>query len=172
MGSDKQGLIISTVVMAVLAAGLFSLAYARGQGVCLQGTRRGLTMMVQVLPLLVMAFLVIGLFSVVVPRDFLVRWVGDSTGLRGVLIGTLCGGVFPGGPLIHTIAAAGFLKAGAGIGAIVAFLTAGLLWGIPLLPLEIGIIGWRVTAIHLASTFFFPPVAGMIAHLLFGGAAK
>lgn len=172
MASDKSGLIVSTVVMAVIAVSLFSLAYAKGQGACLEGTRRGLSMMVHVLPLLVMAFLVIGLFSVVVPKDYLARWVGDSTGLRGVLIGSLCGGVFPGGPLIHTIAAAGFLKAGAGIGAIVAFLVAGVLWGLPLLPLEIGIIGWKVIVVRLASTFFFPPLAGMIAHFLFGGPGK
>jgi len=34
----------------------------------------------------------------------------------------------------------------------------------------VGILGWRLTFIRLASTFFFPPIAGFIAQALFGGA--
>jgi hypothetical protein len=31
-------------------------------------------------------------------------------------------------------------------------------------------MGWKFTLIRLASTFFFPPIAGLIAHLLYAGA--
>ena len=34
--------------------------------------------------------------------------------------------------------------------------------------LDVGILGWRFTAIRLACTFFFPPIAGWIAQGLFG----
>jgi hypothetical protein len=33
--------------------------------------------------------------------------------------------------------------------------------------MEVGLLGWRFTAIRLAVTFFFPPVAGLLAQRLF-----
>jgi hypothetical protein len=51
----------------------------------------------------------------------------------------------------------------------VAFMTGWSLLAVSRLPMEIGIIGWKFTLIRLASTFFFPPIAGMIANRLFSG---
>jgi hypothetical protein len=45
------------------------------------------------------------------------------------------------------------------------------LWGISRLPMEVGILAWRITLIRVASTFFFPPIAGLLARWVFGGAA-
>jgi len=38
------------------------------------------------------------------------------------------------------------------------------------LPMEVGILGWKVTLIRVVCTFFFPPIAGLIAHIFFAGA--
>jgi hypothetical protein len=38
-----------------------------------------------------------------------------------------------------------------------------------LLALVLLYLGWRFTLIRPASTFFFPPIAGLIAQALFGG---
>jgi hypothetical protein len=32
--------------------------------------------------------------------------------------------------------------------------------------MEVGILGWQFTLIRVASTFFFPPIAGFIAQSL------
>jgi uncharacterized membrane protein YraQ (UPF0718 family) len=64
--------------------------------------------------------------------------------------------------------AAGLVRAGAGMGTIVAFLTGWSLWAVGRLPMEIGILGWRVTVARLACTFVFPPLAGLLAQALFG----
>jgi len=65
----------------------------------------------------------------------------------------------------------GLLRSGAGIGTMVAFLTGWSLWAVSRLPMEVGILGWKLTLIRLASTFFFPPIAGWIAQTLFGNTA-
>jgi hypothetical protein len=49
----------------------------------------------------------------------------------------------------------------------VAFLTAWSLWAVSRLPMEVGILGWKFTAIRLATTFFFPPAAGLLAQRFF-----
>lgn len=50
----------------------------------------------------------------------------------------------------------------------VAFLTGWSLWAVARIPMEIGILGWRLTLARVASTFIFPPIAGLIANAFFG----
>ena len=51
---------------------------------------------------------------------------------------------------------------------IVAYLTAWSLCAVARLPMQVGIVGWKPTLIYLASTFSFPPIAGLIAQAVFG----
>ena len=73
----------------------------------------------------------------------------------------------PGGPFVSLPLAAGFLRVGAGVGTMVAFITGWSLLAFSRLPLEIGVLGWKFTLIRLACTFFFAPIAGLIADKLF-----
>jgi uncharacterized membrane protein YraQ (UPF0718 family) len=165
----KTGMVIPTVVMGGLALALLVLGVARGEGEHLQGLRSGLGMILQILPLLLCAFIVAGMVQVLLPRDLIAKWVGAESGFRGILIGTVAGGLSPGGPYVSLPIVAGLLRAGAGTGTMVAFLTGWSLWAVARLPMEVGILGWKFTFIRLATTFFFPPVAGWLAHLFFGG---
>jgi hypothetical protein len=54
------------------------------------------------------------------------------------------------------------------MGTMVAFLTGWSLWAVGRLPMEVGILGWKFALVRLASTFFFPPIAGWIAQTFFG----
>ena len=83
------------------------------------------------------------------------------------MIGTGIGALTPGGPFVSMPIAAGFLRAGASIGTMVALMTAWLLIGVHRFPLEIGIMGWKFWLIRVACTFFFPPIAGLIANRFF-----
>ena len=104
-------------------------------------------------------------------KELLAKWVGTESGMRGILLGSVAGGFCPGGPFVNFPVAAGLLKSGAGIGTVVAFITGWSLWAVARLPMEVGLLGWRLTLIRLACTFFFPPIAGLIAHVLFSGKA-
>lgn len=123
-------------------------------------------MTIQTLPLLIFAFGVAGMAQALLPKALLSRWVGTESGLRGKLIGTVAGGLTPGGPYVSLPVAAGLLRAGASVGTMVAFLTGWALWGVSSLPMHVGIMGWRFTLVRIASTFFFPPIAGWLAELL------
>lgn len=165
----NRDMLIPTIVMGALALILFLLAYHRGEGQHIAGVKSGLRITLQVLPLLIFAFIAAGMVQVLIPRETISRWIGAESGMRGILIGTVVGGLTPGGPYVSLPIAAGFLKAGAGVGTMVAFLTGWSLWAVSRLPMEVGILGWRFTLIRLATTFFFPPIAGLIAQVLFKG---
>jgi uncharacterized membrane protein YraQ (UPF0718 family) len=155
--------------MGVLAVGLLTIGYTRGGGEHLLGMQSAGRMLIQILPLLVFAFIVAGMIQTLLPRELIARWVGAESGFRGILLGTVAGGLAPGGPYVSLPIAAGLVKSGASAGTMVAFLTGWSLWAVGRIPMEVGILGVRLTLIRLACTFFFPPIAGLIAEALFRG---
>ena len=158
-------MLIPTVIMGVLAIVLVFIAYQKG--VHIPGLKVSGTMLWQIIPLLVLAFVVAGMVQVLVPKELISNWVGAESGFKGIIIGTVLGSLAPGGPFVSMPIAAGLLRAGAGVGTMVAFLTGWSLLAFSRMPLEVGIMGWKFTAIRLACTFFFPPIAGWIANIFF-----
>ncbi len=163
-------MLIPTIIMGALAAIFLVIGYYKGQGQHLTGIKSAMNMTVQILPLLIFALIVAGMVQVLLPQELISKWIGAESGIRGILIGTVAGALAPGGPYVSLPVAAGLLRSGAGVGTMVAFLTGWSLWAVSRLPMEVGILGWKFTLIRLASTFFFPPIAGLIAHLFFAGA--
>jgi uncharacterized membrane protein YraQ (UPF0718 family) len=164
-----SNMVIPTVVMAIIAVILVIIGYSKGEGQHVTGLKSALKMTTDILPLLVFAFIVAGMIKVLLPQELMSRWVGEESGFRGILIGTVAGGLMPGGPYVSLPLAAGLLRAGAGLGTMVAFLTAWSLWAVARMPMELGIMGWRFTLVRFACTFFFPPIAGFLAQTFFSG---
>ena len=164
-------MLIPTIVMGVLAVILIFIGYQKGGGEHILGLKSAGDMVIQIIPLLIFAFIIAGMVQVLVPYELISKWIGAESGFRGLMIGTVVGGFAPGGPMISLPVAAGLLRAGASIGTMIAFLTAWSLWAVTRLPLEVGIMGWKFTLIRLACTFFFPPIAGLIANRFFSQAS-
>jgi len=162
-------MLIPTIIMGVIAVALLVLAYQKGGGEHILGLKMAGNLLLQVVPILIFAFIVAGMIQVLIPSEMLSRWIGAGSGFRGLLIGTVIGGLAPGGPYVNLPIVAALLRTGASIGTMVAFLTGWSLWAIARLPLEFGLLGWKFTLIRLACTFFFPPIAGFMANKLFSG---
>ncbi len=158
-------MLIPTIILGILAVILVFLSYQKG--VHIQGLKASGNMLLQIIPLLVFAFLIAGMIQFLIPREIISRWVGAESGFRGILIGTAMGSIAPGGPFVSMPLAAGMLRMGANIGTMVAFLTAWSLLAFTRMPMELGIMGWKFTLIRMACTFFFPPIAGLIANAFF-----
>ncbi len=164
----KSGILIPTIIMGVIALILLLIGYSKGQGQHIGAMKNSITMIVNILPILVFAFIVAGMVQSLVPQQLLSKWIGSGSGMRGILIGTVTGALIPGGPYVCMPIVAGMLSTGAGVGTMVAFVAGRALWNISSLPLEVGILGWKFTCIRFASTFIFPPIAGLIAQTFFG----
>ena len=160
-------MLIPTIIMVVLAVALTVIAYQKGGGEHILGLKSAGNLLLQIAPLLIFAFIVAGMIQFLVPTEMISKWIGSESGFRGIMIGTVVGGFMPGGPYVSLPMAAGLLRVGAGMGTMVALLTSWSLWAITRLPMEVGIMGWKFTLIRLACTFFFPPIAGLIANRLF-----
>jgi len=162
-------MLIPTIIMGVIAIALLYIGHQRGGGEHFVGLKSAGNLLLQITPLLILAFIVAGMVQVLVPHEIISRWVGMESGFRGILIGSAIGGILPGGPFVSMPIVAGLLRTGASIGTMVALLTAWSLLAFTRLPMEVGLLGWKFTFIRLACVFFFPPIAGFIANRFFSG---
>lgn len=137
------------------------------QGV-LSGLTRGGETLFGVIPLLLAAFVIAGLTQVLTSPEVIEHWLGRASGWRGILLGCVGGALIPGGPYVYYPIAAALLKSGAGLGAMMAFVTAKNMWSITRLPLEVALIGPRLTLIRYLLTLAVPPALGLLADLIFG----
>jgi uncharacterized membrane protein YraQ (UPF0718 family) len=161
-------MLVPTMVMAVIAMVLLYMGYKRGGGAHIEGLKITWDLLIEITPLLIFSFVIAGMIQVLVPDDIISKWVGEESGFRGILIGTAIGSITPSGPFVSMPIAAGFMRSGASIGTVVAFMTAWSLLGIARMPIEVGIMGWQFTLIRLASgVFVFPIVAGLLANFFF-----
>jgi uncharacterized membrane protein YraQ (UPF0718 family) len=161
-GSNQM--LFPTLIMGLIAVLLIVIGASRGQNEHVEGLSKGFHMTITILPMLIFAFIAAGMIQVLVPHEILTRWIGKESGIKGIFIGTVVGALTPGGPYVSLPIAAGLLRSGAGVGVMVAFLTGWSLWAVQRLPMDIGIMGWKFAVIRFFSTFFFPPIAGIIAH--------
>lgn len=156
----------SALVLAAIAAALLIYALIRGENLALDGIRLAGTTIWNNLLLLIAGFLIAGLMQVLIPKELIVRLLGDSAGIKAILIGCIAGGLVPGAPYAVFPIVAGFYKAGAGVGAMIGFVTAWSLWSVSRLPVEMALINPKVALLRYAITFIVPPAAGLLAHVL------
>ena len=160
-----------TIVLLVAGVALGGVAYVEGGWArVLAGLGGTAHLVVDVAVLIVAAFVLAGLIQVLVSKAMVTRWLGEESGWRGFLIGGAAGALIPGGPYVYYPIAVAFLRSGANIGTIVTFVVAKNLWTLSRLPIEVALLGVHVTWVRFVITLAFPPLAGLLAQVLFRGA--
>lgn len=156
----------ATYVLVVVALILLIIALIHGKELAIEGLKLAGSTLWNNLAILLAGFVIAGLMQVLLPKELIVEWLGNAAGFKAVLIGCLAGGIIPGSPYAVFPIVAGFYKAGAGLGAMVGFVTAWSLWSISRLPVEIALISPKIALIRYGITFLVPPAAGLVAHAL------
>lgn len=157
---------LSTWILIFLTLGLLIFAFFRDRNLPIKAFQLAGTTLWNNLILLLIGFLLAGLVQVLLPKELIVKWLGEKAGFKAVIIGCIAGGLIPGSPYAAFPIAAGFYNAGAGLGAMVGFITAWSLWSVSRFPVEISLIDPKVALIRYGITFIFPPLAGIIGHLV------
>lgn len=156
-----------SVSMWILAVIIGAFAYTRPGKLHVQGAKIARENIVVMVPRIVMAILVSGFFSIIVPTELVATWLGKDSGMKGILIGFVAGGLTPGGPIICFPIIAIMFKAGAGIGPLIAFLTSWSVFALHrLFAFEIPLMGSRFAMVRMLSSAILPFIAGISALLL------
>lgn len=119
------------------------------------------------LPRVLAGLLGAGFLAALLPAQLVDRWFGAEAGLTGILLATLFGAVTPGGPFVAFAIGASAIKAGAGAGALVAYVSA---WSVVCLlrtiSYEVPLMGIAFTRTRLLATLPAPVALGVAAHLV------
>ncbi|MFC2073093.1 permease, partial [Chloroflexota bacterium] len=90
------------------------------------------------------------------------KWLGHTSGLKGILIGSYIGVILPGGPFIRMPIVASIYRAGAGAGPIIAMLIGRQMLGIhELIVWEIPFLGVGIPVARYIVSLLIPPFAGL-----------
>lgn len=157
---------LTTQILVAIAIILLIYLLIKDSSLAIAGVKNAGMTLWKNLVILLVGFLLAGLIQVIIPKEIIAKWLGNQAGFRAVLIGCVAGGLIPGSPYAAFPIAAGFYNAGAGLGAMVGYITAWSLWSVTRLPVEIAIIDPKLALIRYGITFIFPPIAGFAAHLL------
>ncbi len=125
------------------------------------------TFFLEMLYILPAVMVLMGLFSVWVSKDVVVKYLGSGSGLRGLLLSMLLGAL-PTGPLYVAFPMGAMLiRKGARIANVMAFLSAWACIKIPQEMVELQFMGWQFTATRLLLTVILVGVMCLLAERVY-----
>lgn len=155
---------ITAVVVNGLAAAALIFAFAKSREKSLKALAAAGKMFISLLPMLIIIILLIGLLFVMVPQETLERFLGEQSGIFGVLSAALVGSILHIPALLSFPLAASLLEKGASVTVVAAFLTTLTMIGMVTLPLEIKELGKKFALMRNGLSF----IAAIIIAFLLG----
>ena len=127
-----------------------------------------LYLFLKILPIIGGGILLVGSMHLLLPSKYIGKWLGKDSGIKGIIIATIVGGITPGGPMVSFPLLISLRSKGADIGSLVSYITAWttisftrtIAWEIPLMGIEF-------TIIRLISSLALPIIAGILFRKIF-----
>ncbi len=147
------------MAIVIVAAAIMLLVFPYKSGPVLNISKNYLLELAIVLPAVMV---IIGLFSVWVSKDTVVKYIGSSSGAKGIFFSIVLG-MLPTGPIyIAFPMAVALLKKGAKISNIIIFISAWACIKLPQELMEIQFLGIEFTLLRLILTIIFVILMGII----------
>ena len=158
---QKKSLIRDYIIMGVVivAALVTLLIFPDKSGPVLSVSKSYFLELIMILPAVM---IIIGLFSVWIPKEMVVKYMGKTSGAKGIFL-SIALGMLPTGPLyIAFPMAIALLKKGAKISNIIIFISAWACIKLPQELIEIQFLGIEFTLLRLTLTIIFVIIMGII----------
>ena len=153
----QKDLIFLIVILAI--AIILTLVFPNKRGTVITASRKFFYEMILILPAVM---ILMGLFNVYVPKEIVVKYIGETAGIKAIFIGLLVGSL-PTGPLyIAFPMASALIKKGAKISCIIAFLSAWACIKIPQEMIELQFLGLKFMLLRLTLTIVFVITMGLL----------
>lgn len=128
----------------------------------------GLQTFIGVGAILFTVFVFMGMFSVWVSEDQVARYLGRESGVKGLIYGAALGTIYHGPqvsvfPFLRTM-----LDKGARLSVVVAVVSAYAI-KLPMMPLEIALLGLKFTVVHNLLLLITAPILGIVMEKLLRG---
>lgn len=152
------------VFLAAVALLAFGVCLRRGLPTARKAVADTGRSLLGMLPIFAVALPMAALLAELIPADAAVTWIGPDSGMPGILLASLAGGLMPGGPFVTFPLVLAFAKAGAGVPQMAALITGWSIFAVHrILTWEYPVLGWRFVALRLIAAFPLPVAAGLLA---------
>jgi len=152
----------TTIVINLIALAAILTAFAKDKEKAVLSLKMAGKSFVRIIPNVLVIIVFIGLLLGFVPPEQISRFVGEQSGIGGVLLISVIGAIVHIPSLISFPLAASLLKSGASITAIAAFITTLTMVGTVTLPLEIRELGKEIALLRNGMSFVFAIVIASI----------
>lgn len=154
---------MAAILIFGVGALILSIVAWRRSPTLLRGAyRNAMLRFFEILPRIGFALLTAGFLSQIVPAEFIGGLIGYESGLRGILLATLVGGLTPAGPIVSFPVVLVLLASGGGFPQVVAYLTA---WSVfafhRVIIYELPLMGVRFVGLRLAASAALPVLCGL-----------
>lgn len=156
----------STIGFIFAAIILFIFIFIKNPGLAIFSTKNGFTIFLKYSLIIISSMLIATYIQALIPKEIIMKFLGKESGIKGIFIGTIIGGLTPGSPYGALTLFSGIMKIGASLPVIVSMVSAWGLWSIGRIPFQIAVMGFRFTLIQVISSLFLPIISGYIALIL------
>lgn len=134
-----------TIIVGILLIIIFMINREIGK-IAIQGTVENVWELIKLVP---PVFVILGLMDVWLPKDKMIKYMGDDAGVKGILLAFIIGS-FAAGPLYAAFpVAAMLLRKGVAFENIMIFIGAWACTKIPMMLIEVSSLGLRFTILRL-----------------------
>jgi uncharacterized membrane protein YraQ (UPF0718 family) len=153
------------LILSIITFGCIGLSVLFDFRKTIKGIKKGLTMFLNLLPLLLLMLALISVVLFLIPNETLIHYMGKGSGIEGWTIAALLGSValipgFIAYPLCSIL-----IKSGVAYTTIAVFITTLTMVGIVTLPLEAKFFGWKTSIIRNTLSFIAALLIGFIMML-------
>jgi uncharacterized membrane protein YraQ (UPF0718 family) len=152
----------TAIVINLIALAGILIAFVKDRKKTVQSLKIAGKSFIRITPTVLTIIVFIGLLLGFVPPEQISRFVGEQSGISGVLLVSIAGAVMHVPSLISFPLAASLLKSGASITAVAAFITTLTMVGTITLPLEIRELGRKIALLRNGMSFVFAIVIALI----------
>lgn len=155
------------VFALILAAGVAWCWEFRGEETVRETFARNASLVLDVLPALLGGLVIAGYAQVLIPRDFVTRHLGKSSGFVGLVIASVMGAITPGGPFASFGLVVALHRSGVEIGLLVAYVTAWSVLGLHRIIIwEFPLLGADFALTRIAVSLPLPFIAAVLARAI------
>ena len=152
----------TAIIINIIAIAGFLMAFAKDKDKSMRSLKIAARSFIKILPMVFVIIIIIGIFLGFVPPDQISRFVGEQSGMTGILLVGAVGAVLHIPALLSFPLAASLLEDGASISAVAAFITTLTMIGTVTLPLEIKELGKKMAILRNGISFVIAIIIALI----------
>ena len=152
----------TAIVINVIAIAALLMAFIKDREKAIKSLKIAGKSFIRMLPMVFVIIIIIGLLLGFVPPDQISKFVGEQSGMTGVLIVGAAGAVLHIPALLSFPLASSLLEEGASVSAVAAFITTLTMIGTITLPLEIKELGKKMAILRNGISFVIAIIIALI----------